>query len=207
MRNSFLKISIALIILTFCNPIFAEQIPLGHYPNVKNKKLVQALDSLVDTDGEWARRAISGKNDIDLPIKVVFGNLSSLVPGSNIDFAIGWKDRNNKLTIFINKSLKGAPYQALGALLAHESIHQDRKNSIAEETYGWTLEAETWIQLKEKYPELKTLSPGENPLVDRLNMLELLFRKANYTSRLIEREIRSSARYKSLPETSPGFGM
>lgn len=177
------------------------------YGHIKNKKIIKALDSLIGTDGEWARRVISGKNSTNKPVKILFKNLSTISPQFASMDALGWQDENNNLIIFINNAHKDAPAEAIAALLSHESIHQDKQNSFAEETYGWTYEAEVWIQLKNKYPVLKNISPGEYPLVDRENLMEMLFRKGNFSSKLIEEKVRSNFSYKSLPETSPGFGM
>lgn len=211
MKKSLLISFLFFLIFSFQLPVSAEQdveaIQRGAYPLVKNKDIVQALDCLAGTDGEWARRAIAGFNNSNRPIKVLYKNLTTISPEFKGHFAVGWKDESGNLLIFISDEHKNAPYQALAALLCHESIHQDDKNSISEETYGWTYEAEIWMQLKNKYPELKQLSPGENSLVDRLNLMEMLFRKANFKPTLIEREVRSNLSYKSLPETSPGFGL
>jgi hypothetical protein len=186
--------------------VTGSDIETGSYPLITNNKIVKALDSLVNTDGEWARRAIAGYNDTGYPIKVLFKNLGTIGKEFTTHDAIGWLDENGKLLIFINEKHKEAPPEAIGALLCHESIHQDRENSYREEIYGWTFEAETWIQLKEKYPHLKNISPGDVPLVDRLNLMEMLFRKGNYTPKFIEEQVRTNQSYKSLPETSPGFG-
>lgn len=214
-------ILVVLIILSFFiqieSNLFAEEnikepnkdkkeIPAGDYPLVKDKLIVKALDSLIGTDGEWARRSIAGHNKTNHSIKVLFKNLSEISPEFKDHDALGWQDESGQLLIFINEKHKNAPEASIGSLLAHESIHQDRVNSIQEETYGWTYEAEVWMQLKEKYPELKTIAPGEYPLVDRENLMEMLFRKANFSSKLIEEKVHSNFSYKSLPETSPGFG-
>lgn len=179
----------------------------GAYPLVKDPHIIKGLDSLIGTDGEWARRAIAGNNETNKPIKVLFKNLSSISPQFKDHDALGWQDEKGDLLIFINEKHKGCPPQVLGSLLSHEAIHQDRLNSIQEETYGWTFEAEVWMQLKEKYPELKTIPPGKYPLVDRENLMEMLFRKAGFKSDLIEQKVRSNPGYKSLPESSPGFGL
>jgi len=183
-----------------------QSIQKGKYPLVNDSRLIKALDILIGTDGEWARRSIAGYNASKQPIKVIFKNLSSISPEFKDFDALGWKDEKKNLLIFISDKHKNTPVEAIGALLSHESIHQDRDNSIREETYGWTYEAEVWMQLKEKYPSLKTIPPGKYSLVDRENLMEMLFRKANFSSKLIEEKVRSNYSYKSLPETSVGFG-
>ncbi|MEW5818580.1 MAG: hypothetical protein AB1782_00180 [Cyanobacteriota bacterium] len=215
-KNLILIVSALLLSLnpsniTYTEPLEKQEgsvsdITPGAYPLVKDSKIVKALDALINTDGEWARRAIAGHNNSKKPIKVIFKDLSSISNEFKDHDALGWKDENNNLLIFINKKHSNAPVEALGSLLSHESIHQDDQNSVKEETYGWTYEAEVWIQLKNKYPYLKTIPPGQDSLVDRENLMEMLFRKAGYSSKLIEQKVRSNNSYKSLPETSPGFG-
>ncbi|MGD9581061.1 MAG: hypothetical protein AB7V50_06790 [Vampirovibrionia bacterium] len=192
-----------IFIVAFADDSLVKQ---GQYPLVKDSRLIKALDSLEGTDGEWARRAISGNNNSGKPIEVLFKDLSTISPQFANHDALGWRKDNGDLLIFVNNAHKNAPVEALGALLSHESIHQDQKNSIKEETYGWTFEAEVWMQLKDKYSYLKEIAPGEYPLVDRENMMEMLFRKAGFTSKFIEEKVRANYSYKSLPETSPGFG-
>lgn len=187
------------------DPVISE-IKQGDYPLVKDRRLVQALDCLIGTDGEWARRAIVGNNASGKPIEVLFKNLSTISPEFTYHDALGWRKDNGDLLIFVSHLHKSTPIEALGSLLSHESVHQDQTNSISEETYGWTYEAEVWMQLKDKYPHLKEIAPGQYPLVDRENTMEMLFRKAGFTTKLIEQKVRANNSYKSLPETSPGFG-
>ena len=184
-----------------------SEIKTGSYPLVKDKRLIQALDSIKGTDGEWARRAISGYNHSGKPIEVIFKDLSSISPEFKDHDALGWRKDNGDLLIFVSHRHKDCPPEAIGSLLSHESIHQDKDNSIKEETFGWTFEAEVWMQLKEKYPDLKTIPPGKYSLVDRENLMEMFFRKGGFTSKIIEQKVRANHSYKSLPETSPGFGI
>ena len=174
--------------------------------NIKDKKILFALDCLKDTDGEWAVNAIMGENDIDEPIKVEFKNLKKISPNFTNDDALGWKDEYGKLMIFINEKHCNAPLPALAALICHESVHQDSENSIQEETYAWAYEAEVWHQLKEKFPELKTYSAGQNALVDRENIIENMYIRSNFSPTILEQKIRNHPSYKNLPENSPGFG-
>lgn len=213
MKINYIKknvIAWLIVIIAFCPLIQAYSKDLQDnnldLSLIKDSKIIEALDKLKNTDGEWALKAISGENDSNYPIRVMFKNLFEISKDfSDLD-ALGWRDENNKLIIFINAKHKKAPPEAIAALLSHESIHQDRLNSFKEEIYGWTYEAEVWIQLKNKYPYLKQIAPGEYPLVDRENTMEMLFRQAGFTSKLISEKVRSNVNYKSLPETSPGFG-
>ena len=62
-----------------------------------------------------------------------------------------------------------APKEALAALLSHEAIHQDKDNSINEETYCWTLEAAVWTNMCDKNEKLQEIA---HPLVDRENTIK-----------------------------------
>ena len=94
------------------------------------------------------------------------------------------------------------PAIALAALLAHEAIHQDEYNSLAEETYAWTMEAAVWTELTELYEDY-VYEPGS--LVHRENTLKKMFEQGNYTNKYIKKSVYSNESYKTLPETSPGF--
>lgn len=169
--------------------------------NTDDFNVIQALELLKDTTGEYSRRAILGSNLTSKPIKIEFKDLSQINQAyANFD-ALGWK-KGGKLYIYINQKHKDAPKEALAALLAHEAIHQDELNSLNEETYAWTLEAAVWTQLSEDNPELEKIS---HPLVERETVLKKLFVKGNYTSSHIRKFVISNKGYQNLPERSPGF--
>lgn len=98
---------------------------------------------LKGTNGEFSRKAILGNNLTGEPIKVEFKDLGEIGKEYSGFDALGWK-KGNKLYIFINQKHKTAPPGALAALLSHEALHQDEYNSLAEETYAWTMEASVW---------------------------------------------------------------
>lgn len=167
----------------------------------KDYNVIEALELLKQTTGEYSRKAILGENLTQKPVKIEFRNLSEINPAyANFD-ALGWK-KSNKLYIYINKKHQDAPKEALAALLAHEAIHQDELNSLNEETYAWTLEAAVWTQLSEEKPELQKIS---HPLVERERVIKKLFEKGNYTSAYIRKFVISNKGYQNLPERSPGF--
>ena len=91
----------------------------------------------------------------------------------------------------------------MAALLAHEALHQDEYNSLAEETYAWTMEASVWCEILNAYPE--SGNDNMHPLVRRENTLKKLFEKGNYTNKYIKKTVQSNRGYKNLPATSPGF--
>jgi len=87
-------------------------------------------------------------------------------------------------------------------LLSHEALHQDEFNSLAEETYAWTMEAAIWTKLTELHPET---AKNEHPLVYRQNTLKQLFEKGEYSDRYIKKIVHTNKSYQNLPQTSPGF--
>ena len=167
----------------------------------KDLVVIAALDMLIGTNGEFSRNAILGNNLSQKPIKVEFKNLSEINPDyANFD-ALGWKKGKN-LYIYVNAKHKDTPPGALAALLSHEALHQDEYNSVAEETYAWTMEAAVWCDILRIYPES---NENLSPLVKRENNLKKMFEKGNYSSKYIKKEILANPGYKNLPQTSPGF--
>ena len=122
-----------------------------------------ALDMLRGTNGEFSRKAILGNNLSQKPVKIEFKDLSTISPEYASFDALGWKKGKN-LFIFINPRHKDAPPGALAALLSHEALHQDEYNSLAEETYAWTMEASVWCEILENYPETFTRLSHEKTL-------------------------------------------
>lgn len=167
----------------------------------KDEVIYVALDMLKGTNGQFSREAVLGKNLTSKPIKIEFKDLSTIKQDyANFD-ALGWK-RGSKLYIYINQKHSDAPPMALAALLSHEALHQDEYNSLAEETYAWTMEAAVWTELSELHPEFETTL---QPLVQRENTLKKLFEKGSHTDKYIKKAVYSNSGYQNLPETSPGF--
>lgn len=167
----------------------------------KEQVIYVALDMLRGTNGEFSRNAILGNNLSGRPVKIEFRDLSTINPDYASFDALGWK-KNKQLFIYINPRHKDAPPGALAALLSHEALHQDEFNSLAEETYAWTMEAAVWYEIVKLYPE----SNDEiHPLVDRENKLKKLFERGNYSDKYIKKTVMSNEGYKDLPSTSPGF--
>lgn len=160
-----------------------------------------ALDMLKGTNGEFSRRAILGNNLSGKPVRVMFKDLSTIKPEYASFDALGWK-KSKTLYIFINPKHKDAPPGALAALLSHEALHQDEYNSLAEETYAWTMEASVWCEILKLYPES---DQNLSPLVNRENTLKKLFEKGNYSNKYIKKTVHSNEGYRNLPATSPGF--
>lgn len=172
------------------------------YKSVSNEQIFHvALDMLKDTSGEFSRKALLGYNITQMPVKVMFKDLSEINEAYSTFDAIGWKKRG-KLYVYINPKHEYAPPGALAALLAHEAIHQDEYNSLSEETYAWTMEAVVWTEILKRFPESNDL---ESALVTRENVLKQLLEKGNHTNKYIKKTVLANEGYKNLPLTSPGF--
>ena len=167
----------------------------------KDEVFYVALDMLKGTNGEFSRNAILGNNLSGRPVKIEFRDLGTINPDYAKFDALGWK-KNKQLFIFINPRHKDAPPGALAALLSHEALHQDEYNSLAEETYAWTMEASVWYEIVKLYPEI---NDELHPLVVRENTLKKLFERGGYSNKYIKKTVMSNEGYKNLPSTSPGF--
>ena len=172
------------------------------YRKISNDEVILvALDMMKNTTADFSRRALIGYNLTDKPVKVQFKDLSQIKEEYQNFDALGWK-KKNQLYIFINPRHADAPPAALAALLAHEALHQDEYNSLAEHTYAWTMEAAVWSELLEIYPEQ---TDRQHPLLQRENTLKQLFKKGGYTDKYIRKTVYANKGYQNLPQTSPGF--
>lgn len=172
----------------------------------QDKLLMEALDCMTGTTGNFSKKAILGNNLSRKPIKVLFKNLSKISPAYTSFDALGWKDNDGQLLIYVNEKHRNAPPEAIACLLCHEALHQDEYSSINEETYCWGLEACEWIELTNKQPKLKKIDDNIYPLVRRMNLLEKMYEDSNYTTKEIRKSVSTNPGYKDLPEKSPGFG-
>lgn len=182
-------------------PEYIKQITPGYKDVGKDEVFYVALDMLKDTEGMFSRNAILGNNLSGKPVRIEFRNLSEINAEYATFDALGWK-KGKKLYIYINTKHKNAPAGAIASLLAHEALHQDEYNSLAEETYAWTMEAFVWNDILKLYPES---NQEQYPLVVRENTLKRLLEKGNYTNKYIKKAVLSNSGYKNLPSYSPGF--
>ena len=182
-------------------PVYIKQIAPGYKSVGQDEIFYVALDMLKDTTGMYSRNAILGSNLSQRPVKIEFRDLSQISPDYATFDALGWK-KGKKLYIYINQKHRNAPAGALAALLSHEALHQDEFNSLAEETYAWTMEAVLWDEILKLYPESNDESSS---LVKRENTLKKLLEKGNYTNKYIKKSVMQNSGYKNLPSYSPGF--
>jgi hypothetical protein len=181
--------------------IYVKQITPIYKSTGKEELIYVALDMLKGTNGDFSRKAILGENLSQRAVKIEFKDLGAIKPEYASFDALGWK-KGKQLFIYINPRHKDAPPGAIAALLSHEALHQDEYNSLAEETYAWTMEAAVWTEMLKIYPE----SNDElHPLVKRENTLSKLFERGEYTNKYIKKTVHTNEGYKNLPSTSPGF--
>lgn len=182
-------------------PEYIRQITPAYKETGKDEIFYVALDMLKDTQGMFSRNAILGSNLSQKPIKIEFRDLSQINQAYSTFDALGWKKGKN-LYIYISSRHKDAPAGAIAALLSHEALHQDEFNSLAEETYAWTMEAFVWDDILKIYPESNDESSA---LVKRENTLKKLLEKGSYTNKYIKKAVLQNEGYKNLPSYSPGF--
>lgn len=196
---------IAPFMLGFANSDYKSNLNNNYSRVSKNPKIISALRCMDGTTAKWAKDAILGKNLTNKPIQVQFMRLSKLNPSyANYD-ALGWMARGKNLKIYINKKHQSAPAEAIASLLSHEAMHQDLHNSLEEETYAWTYEADVWHQMKSRNQSLKKVSGRTYPLVNRLNVLEHKLVQGGYSSKYIRSLVYSNSGYRKLGKYSPGF--
>ena len=188
------------------NSVNQEEFDIKKYSKVykgvtKDGVVMQALEMMKGTIAEFSYNAIMGNNLTHEKINIKYRNIAEIKPEYASFDALGWKSKG-KLYIYINEKHKNAPPEAIAALLAHEAIHQDEFASLNEETYAWTMEAATWMQLTDGN-DFATSSGSA--LVEREEMLKKLFIKGNYTDKYIKKAVWTNPGYANMPSRSPGF--
>jgi len=157
---------------------------------------------------KWMNRTEAGQGSLkillDRPVRIIFKPMDLTFGKAFADFdALSWMsnpDENSVIqrVIFINEKHRSAPPQALAALLAHEAIHDDVENSIAEETAGWMLEAKVWNELLAQNPP--QLAYVSSTLITRLNSLRAALQVGS-----IGRMVKNNTGYRGLNAHSAGF--
>ena len=188
------------------NSVNQDEFDIKKYSKVykgvtKDGVVMQALEMMKGTIADFSYNAIMGNNLTGSKINIKYRNIAEIKPEYASFDALGWKSKG-KLNIYINEKHKDTPPEAIAALLAHEAIHQDEFASLNEETYAWTLEAATWMQLTEGN-DFATSSASS--LVEREEMLKKLFIKGNYTDKYIKKAVWTNPGYANMPSRSPGF--
>ena len=160
-------------------PEYISQITPTYKDVGKEEVFYVALDMLKGTEGMFSRNAILGNNLSQRAMRIEFRDLGQINQSYATFDALGWK-RGRNLYIYINNKHRNAPAGAIAALLSHEALHQDEYNSLAEETYAWTMEAVVWNDILKMYPESNQES---SELVKRENTLKRLLEKGDFTNK------------------------
>lgn len=160
--------------------------------STRDEGIMQAFHLMKGGRGEASLQRIVSK-----PMRVIFKDMRTLHKSLKNYDALSWISSHGEQVIFINDKHRNAPPEALAAMIAHEALHDDEFNSLTEEVASWRHEAEVWIELKARNPQL---AQSDHPLVVRLNTIE-----SHYKNNTLDGFVRGLAGYQGLPETSPGF--
>lgn len=171
-------------------------------PVTSEMKIVDAMELMKQSPAIGAYEMIIGDNYTEKPIKIGFENLGEIRKKySNFD-AVNRKKRGT-LYIYVDKRHKNAPPEAIAALVSGMPVHiNDKKDSVNEETYAWSVEAVVWGYLSRKNPEVLK---QRSRLVTREEILRQQYEKSPKNAKYIVetvRKKRGDIRYKW---ESPGF--
>ncbi|MBY0403371.1 MAG: hypothetical protein K2X66_05700 [Cyanobacteria bacterium] len=184
-------------LLTINPPAFSQ----SKYPMVsllrctRDQSILEAFNYMVGSSGEPSLDVIVNK-----PVRVFFKDLGLLNQKVKNFDALSWLSTDGQQVIFINEKHRGAPPEALAAIIAHEAMHDDLDNSVLEEIAAWQKEAGVWAEMKRVNPSLAVIPEGKYPLVDRLNKIADEKQKGT-----LEAFVRANPGYKGLSEHSPGY--
>ena len=126
----------------------------------KDSKLQTALTILEQTGSEHLVNSLE-KNKV----QVRFYDLSSISFDYAKHYAMRADTQDGKQYILINNRFENAPVEAIACLVAHESIHNLPNATFAEEVMATTVDATTWIKLRNNVD----YQNSNNALVKRLN--------------------------------------
>ncbi len=171
-------------------------------PVSSDMKIVDAMELMKKSPAIGAYEMIIGDNYTEKPIKIGFENLGEIRKKySNFD-AINRKKRGT-LHIYVDKRHKNAPPEAIAALVSGMPVHiNDKKDSVNEETYAWSVEAVVWGYLSRKNPDVLK---QRSRLVNREEILRQQYEKSPRNAQYIVetvRKKRGDIRYKW---ESPGY--
>lgn len=166
-----------------------------------NGKILESLELMKNSIAKEAYNNILGGNRTGKIIKIEFANLAKFGHCYKDCDALGWI-RNKQLYIYINKKYKNAPPEALCALIASRTFHQDPINSINEQVYIYTVEAVTWDFFVKNNPNLTT---SHDLLAIRENNMNTHYNKSPKDAKYVEKIVTSDKRFQFLLRQSPDF--
>lgn len=173
------------------------------YRPVSSKmKFVDTMELMKKSPAIGAYEIILGDNYTGKPIKVRFENLSEIRKKYSSFDAINRK-KLGRLYIYVDKRHKNAPPEAIAALISGMTAHiNDRRDSVNEETYAWSVEAVVWGYLSRKNPDVLK---QRSRLVAREEILKQQYEKAPVSARYIAETVRKKRRDIRYKWESPGY--
>lgn len=140
MKN-FICLVLCCVFLNFAAPAFAwQRVEKPLRKVTRNLLIAEALKDLRESPAKITYRRILGNNNTQKPIKIKFKNLAR-INEKYTNYEMISKVKRKRAYIYINKKHKKAPSELLAASIAGLSVHDDKKNSVNEETYAWAVEA------------------------------------------------------------------
>lgn len=167
----------------------------------RNTKILDALVVLKESPAKNAYRRLLGDNSTHRPVKVKFKNLAKINEKYTNCDAVN-KTKKHKSRIYISDKYKKAPPEIIAVSMAGMSVHEDKKNSINEETYSWALETVLWSYFTAKNPEIKNYSSS---FTDREEALLKLYLKSPRDSKYIVNTVRKNNPHIRYKWESRGF--
>lgn len=179
--RKLLFLIIALLVLC------TNQVMAGSFNRYSDdSKIISALEVLQNI----------GANDVferlnQTSTKIIFYDLSLIDFYYANHYAIASTDNYGDNYILINERFKNSPKEAVACLIAHESVHQLPQATLDEEVRATTLEAQTWIKVK------STMASNiNNPLINRLNTLAVMYKQSTPNQNLIKKSIAENSFYQ-----------
>ena len=166
-----------------------------------DEKILSAVKLLRDTHAIASYKRILGKNPTSKAMSIEFKDLSK-IDSIYENFAGVVRMKNGRLHIFVNAQHKDAPVKVIAVLLAGLSVHCDSLDSVNEQIFAWSLEANLWDYFLYQNPGLELF---DNKLVKRENAIRKLYIASPENVNYIIRLVRMSDAYNKLEIDSPGY--
>ncbi len=181
------------------NPYTRAPVVASYMRISRDRPILQALALLANSDYSHIITHIQQRGG-----RVIFKDMKTLGKAVKNYDAVSWlspsqANGQSQWMIFINYQHQHAPVEALAAIIAHEALHFDGENSLAEEVAGWQQEGTVWAAFTEQSPNLRA---GEDPIILRLETI----RKA-IEGNTLQQLVSSNPGYATLQPHSHGFGL
>ncbi len=174
--------------------------PLSSYMRIsRDRPILQALTMLANSEYNPVVTHIQQRG-----ARVIFKDMKTLGKALKNYDAVSWisppqGNGQSQWMIFVNYKHQDAPIEALASIIAHEALHFDGENSLAEEVAGWQQEGTVWATFTENSPALREI---DAPIIQRLETI----RKA-IAGNTLQQLVASNPGYATLQPHSHGFGL